>query len=40
MKPVEFPGFNCTYAKDQPEHLPFHVSITMIQKVQLSYVGS
>ena len=25
MKPIEFDGFNCTYAKDQPEYLPFPV---------------
>lgn len=22
MNPIEFPGFNVTYAKDQPEYLP------------------
>lgn len=22
MKPIEFPGQNCVYAKDQPEYLP------------------
>ena len=25
MKPIEFDGFNCTYAKDQPEYLPLPV---------------
>jgi len=25
MKPIEFAGVNCTYAKDQPEYLPLPV---------------
>lgn len=25
MKPIEFEGVNCTYAKDQPEYLPLPV---------------
>jgi len=28
MKPIEFEGFNCTYAKDQPEYLPLPVHKT------------
>ena len=27
MKPIEFPGFNATFAKDQPEYLPLPAHI-------------
>lgn len=27
MKPIEFPGFNITFAKDQPEYLPLPAHI-------------
>ena len=33
MKPIEFDGFNCTYAKDQPEYLPLPVLKTAEGKV-------
>jgi hypothetical protein len=28
MKPIEFDGFNCVYAKDHPEYLPLPVHKT------------